>query len=130
MSVPGGHDGRGLQYCETNGTLPANGFKNGYGNGGDFLDQAQSQFNTGKIAQAGSWIVWKNGSWGHVAFVEAVANDGSIVISQSGRGYWDYYKGAGVNVSTIKNTGTASSPNYRYGSGYTFVGFVYLSSPK
>lgn len=122
--------GRGLQYCETNGTLPANGFKNGYGNGGDFLDQAQSQFNTGKIAQAGSWIVWKNGSWGHVAFVEAVANDGSIVISQSGRGYWDYYKGAGVNVSTIKNTGTASSPNYRYGSGYTFVGFVYLSSPK
>ena len=41
--------GRGLQYCETNGTLPANGFKNGYGNGGDFLDQAQSQFNTGKL---------------------------------------------------------------------------------
>lgn len=121
--------GRGLQYCEQNGTLPASGFKNGYGNGGDFLSQASSQFKTGKVARAGSWIVWKDSSYGHVAFVEAVASDGTIVVSQSGRGYWDYQSGAGINVSTIRNTGTPTAPNYPYGRSYTFVGFVYLDQP-
>lgn len=122
--------GRGLQYCEQKGTLPADGFKKGYGNGGDYKDQATSQFQTGNVARAGAWIVWKDGSYGHVAFVEAVGADGSIVISQSGRGYWDYYSGAGINVSVIKNSGSVSSPNYRYGNGYRFVGFVYLDQPK
>lgn len=120
--------GRGLQYCEQMGTLPPDGFRNGYGNGGDYYSQATSQFRVGKAARAGAWIVWTNSSYGHVAFVEAVASDGSIVISQSGRGYWDNYPGDGVNVSIIRNIGTMANPVYPY-SSYTFAGFVYLDQP-
>ena len=108
---------------------------NGYGNGGDYYARGAEDFATGKIAAPNSWISWarispdKNGKYyGHVAFVEAVGADGTILISECGSNIWN--NGAGILVRTIRNTGTAANPNYYYGSSYKFLGFVYLSQPK
>lgn len=127
--------GRAKQFCAENGTEPVNGFLRGYGNGADYYANGGTQWAVGQLAKPGSWIVWGGGTGryagcGHVAFVEAVADDGTIVISQSGSGYWDDSPTAGyVNVQILKNSGTSASPNYIYGSAYSFRGFVYLSQP-
>lgn len=133
--------GRGYQYCEENNSMPSGHFGydagggNGYGNGGDYYARGAEDFATGKVAAPNSWISWarispdKNGQYyGHVAFVEAVGADGTILISECGSNIWN--NGAGILVRTIRNTGTAANPNYHYGSSYKFLGFVYLSQPK
>lgn len=119
--------GRGWQFCEANGTLPSRGeLAGGYGNGGDYYAQASSDFATGQTPRVGSWVVWSGGAkgYGHVAFVEAVEADGSIWISESGRGYWDRHNGNGVAIRKFSPTN-----RYSYGAAYSFQGFVYLDQP-
>lgn len=133
--------GRGYQFCEENNCMPSGRFGydagggNGYGNGGDYYARSTEDFATGKIAAPNSWISWariKAGSdgnyYGHVAFVEAVGADGSILISETGSNIWN--NGVGINLKIIRNAGTATNPNYPYGSSYKFLGFTYLSQPK
>ena len=125
--------GRGWQYCEANGTMPAGGFANSYGNGGDYYDRVQQagHFAVGQTARAGSWVVWtrvtpdsRGQYYGHVAFVEAVDKDGSIWISESARSIWDSHDGTGIALRKI-----AAPYNYGSGGGFKFKGFVYLDSP-
>ena len=125
--------GRGWQYCEANGTFPAGGFANSYGNGGDYYDRVQQagHFAVGQTARAGSWVVWSRVTpdsrgqyYGHVAFVEAVDKDGSIWISETARSIWDSHDGTGIALRKI-----AAPYNYGSGGGFKFKGFVYLDSP-
>lgn len=133
--------GRGYQYCEENNKMPSGHFGydagggNGYGNGVDYYCRAAEDFATGQIAAPNSWISWawtrpdSDGNWyGHVAFVEAVGADGTILISDCGSNIWK--NGPGIRLKTIRNTGTATNPNYYLGDKYRFEGFVYLSQPK
>ena len=73
----------------------------------------------GKVAKVGAVICWKKGSetnrndgCGHVAIVEHINDDGSIVISQSG-----YNNKKRFYLSTI--------PKDYSLKGYTFQGFIY-----
>ena len=78
---------------------------------------------TGQKPRAGALIVWQKGATlsgsdgaGHVAVVEAVNSDGSIVTSESG---W----GAKLPFWTTKRTN--SDGNWNGGTGYMLLGFVY-----
>lgn len=80
---------------------------------------------TGDKPKLGAMIVWQKGATlsgsdgaGHVAVVEQINADGSIVISQSG---W--------NASKPFWTQVLKAPWY-YGAGYKFLGFVYNPSVK
>ena len=123
--------GRGLQFCEQNGTLPPGGMAAGYGNGGDYYDRVQQEgdFAVGSTPRAGSWVVWERvidpsgNYYGHVAFVEAVEANGDIWISESWHNKWYSHDGTGVVVRKI------SGPNYVYSANYRLKGFVYLDSP-
>jgi surface antigen len=94
-------------------------------NAEDFYDTAVSQgLKVGKEPKLGAIIVWAKGkTWtssdgaGHVAVVEQIQADGSIITSESGWGcaspFWTShrYKGNG---------------NWGAGTEYRFLGFVYL----
>lgn len=94
-------------------------------NAEDFYDTAISQgLKVGKEPKLGAIIVWAKGkTWtssdgaGHVAVVEEINADGSIITSESGWGcaspFWTShrYKGNG---------------NWGAGTEYRFLGFVYL----
>lgn len=68
----------------------------------------------GTVPKLGALIVWKKtGGAGHVAVVEKINADGSIVISESG-----------YNAVKPFWTETLKAP-WTYGAGYTFLGFVY-----
>ena len=93
-------------------------------NAEDFYDTAVSQgLKVGKEPKLGAIIVWAKGkTWtsgdgaGHVAVVEEIKSDGSIITSESGYGctnpFWTThrYKGNG---------------NWGAGTEYRFLGFVY-----
>lgn len=75
-----------------------------------------SGFQTGKEPRLGAVIVWsKSGGAGHVAIVEKINADGSIVISQSG------YSASWANRFWTQTL----QPPYKYGSSYNFLGFIY-----
>lgn len=90
----------------------------------DFIDVAKQQgLKTGTEPQVGAIIVWAKGdTWnpsdgsGHVAVVEEVRSDGSIITSESGYGcaspFWISHR--------YKETG-----NWGAGTQYRFLGFVY-----
>lgn len=133
--------GRGYQFCEENNCMPSGHFGydagggNGYGNGVDYYSRAGEDFAVGQVAASNSWISWawtrpdSSGNWyGHVAFVEAVGADGTILISDCGSSIWN--NGPGIRLKTVRNTGTATNPNYYLGDKYRFAGFVYLNQPK
>ncbi|MFI3307318.1 MAG: CHAP domain-containing protein [Mycoplasmatota bacterium] len=104
-----------------------------YGNAKDWWnDTLRNAFGSStdiNAAKAGSIIVWGgNTQYGHVAIVEAVYDDGTMLISHGWRtktsdGTWDYSTGwADVNVQTkVVDTDWISSYN-----GYTFLGYIYL----
>ena len=86
--------------------------ENWFGNVGD-------GYKRGTVPKVGSVICWAKGragygadGAGHVAIVERVNADGSIIISQSGYGYKRFW------TQTLK-------PPYSL-SGYTLQGFIYL----
>lgn len=68
--------------------------------------------NKGQKPKPGAIAVWSDGSAGHVAFVEEMYDDGSILLSQS-----DYtmYFFKSIKVTKEEN----------YGSKGTFLGFIY-----
>lgn len=75
----------------------------------------------GSTPKLGAVICWRKGQAGneadgagHVAIVEEIKSDGSIVTSNSG------YKSTRFYTKTVK------APNYYIGSAYAFQGFIYL----
>lgn len=98
-------------------------------NAEDFYDTAVSQgLKVGKEPKLGAIIVWAKGkTWtssdgaGHVAVVEEIKADGSIVTSESGYGcaspFWTSHR--------YKENG-----NWGAGTQYRFLGFVYQPEPS
>ena len=90
-----------------------------YGNAEDWYNNTNA-FKKGSTPKVGAVICWRKGSvWnsadgaGHVAIVERINPDGSILTSNSN------YKG------TLFYTKTFYGPSYYLGSGYVFQGFIY-----
>lgn len=84
----------------------------------------QHGLKTGSTPQLGALIVWQKGATlsgadgaGHVAVVEQINPDGSIVTSESGYGA----KNAFWTTARIRGT----DGNWGGGAGYKFLGFVY-----
>ena len=86
---------------------------------------AQSQgLKTGQEPKLGAVAVWQKGATlsssdgaGHVAIVEIINEDGSIITSESG------YKCANAFWTTKRVKGDG---NWGAGAGYKFLGFIYL----
>lgn len=100
-------------------------------NAGLIFDMAKARgYQTGNTPMAGACVCWsKAGAPGHIAVVEKVNSDGSIIISQSG------YKSVSFS-SIVDNKGfynstafyapmTTKGPNWINWSGYVFQGFIY-----
>lgn len=119
-------NGRASQFLELNGTKYKK-YPTAYGNGGDYYDVNKNNgyFNYGMTPKKNSIISWKSGSYGHVAYVEAVDANGDIWISHAGSGQSWF----GISKVT-KQSGYAPSSGSGPWSGYTLNGFIYLSEPK
>ena len=71
-------------------------------------------YQRGQTPKLGAVICWHSTrSGGHVAIVEEIKSNGDIVVSNSA------YKSTYFYMRTLK------APNYKYGSAYTFQGFIY-----
>lgn len=90
-----------------------------------FANAQQHGMKTGDKPQLGALMIWQKGATlsgsdgaGHVAVVEQINADGTIVVSESGYGcanpFW----------TTVRK-----SPWY-YGTGFKFLGFVYQPAVK
>ena len=91
------------------------------GNANTWFDDAKEMGKkTGQTPQLGAIIcMWYLGAGGHVAIVEQINDDGSIVVSESGWKSWFF------------NTETLYPPDYRptwAPSEYRFQGFIYLDN--
>lgn len=88
------------------------------GNGGDYysLNVQNGWFEYGSAPRPNSIISWSNGSYGHVAYVEGVTDDG-IYISHAG------YGEAWYGITKIPLDGS-------YGSLGRPDGYIYLDSPN
>lgn len=92
-------------------------------NAENFLQVAKEQgLPTGTTPKLGAVIVWRKGATlsgndgaGHVAVVEQINSDGSIVTSESGWGSAPFWT----------QTRKKGSGNWGQGSAYTFLGFIY-----
>ena len=85
-----------------------------------FQNAIQHGRKTGSVPKLGAAIVWQKGATlnssdgaGHIAIVEKINADGSIVVSESG---W--------NCNNPFWTSTLKAP-YNYGNGYKLLGFIY-----
>lgn len=89
-----------------------------------FQNAKDHGLKTGTVPKLGALIIWQKGQTlkpddgaGHVAVVEQIKADGSIITSESGYGaakpFW---------------CGHYSAPSYYGGDGYRFLGFVYQPS--
>ena len=90
------------------------------GNAEKWFLNTSDGYARGQVPKLGAVICWSVGTIddgtdgaGHVAIVEQINDDGSIVISQSGWGSPRFW------TQTINK-------NYYYGSSYKFQGFIYL----
>lgn len=89
-------------------------------NAEQYYGYTQDGFDRGQEPRLGAIICWRKGSLasgdgaGHVAIVEKINSDGSIVCSASNYGGTRWYR------STYYK-----SRNYYIGSAYTFQGFIY-----
>lgn len=93
------------------------------GNAGTWYGYKNDGYERGSSPQLGAVACWsKPGAAGHVAIVEQINSDGSIVISESG--WQSLYK-----YGWIFRTSPQSPPNY-YSSGYIFQGFIYNPAVK
>lgn len=95
-------------------------------NAENFYAIAKSQgLKTGQEPKLGAVMVWQKGATlsggdgaGHVAVVEKINTDGSIVTSESG------YKASKPFWTSTRRKG--NDGNWGAGSGYKFLGFIYL----
>ena len=88
-------------------------------NAEDFWSRADKEgLSKGSEPKLGAIIVWEGigSKAGHVAIVEVVNSDGSIVTSESGYGA----KNAFWTTKRIKGNG-----NWGAGADYKFLGFIY-----
>ena len=95
-------------------------------NAENFMALAKKQgLKVGSVPKVGACMVWAKGKVGvssdgagHVAIVEEVYNDESVLTSESGWGYTTKY---------FQNVKRSKGKNNRWGldSKYTFLGFVY-----
>lgn len=93
-------------------------------NAEDWFGYTADGYKRGKTPKVGAVICWRKGKAGvnsdgagHVAIVERVNNDGSILISESGYNSFRF------------RTRTLAKP-YSIGSAYTFQGFIYNPAIK
>lgn len=94
-----------------------------------FIDKARAYGLTiGMTPKLGAIIVWQGGSTkstndgaGHVAVVEKINNDGSIVTSESG------YKASRAFWTKTRNNNTG---RWGQNKNYTFLGFIYNPAVK
>ncbi len=89
-------------------------------NAGDWIDTLKSTSTSltwGSTPKLGAVAVWKRpGKAGHVAVVEYIYEDGTIMLSESGySASWS---------TRFWNSGPRSGPNW-YGTPYEFQGFIY-----
>jgi uncharacterized repeat protein (TIGR02543 family) len=100
---------------EVFGTRP-NGLA-GLGDAGSWYNSVRS-YSKGTTPQAGSIVCWSGGNYGHVAFVEEVYSDTSILITESNWGFnynnAKYWRKVTINPKTW--TGG-------------FQGYIYLGTP-
>ena len=114
--------GRANQYLELNGTKYTK-WLGSRGNAQTWYykkdNGGEKYFECGKEPRQNSIVVWKSGSYGHVAYVEAVdLVNNKVYISHAGSGRsW-----LGITEHTIEEIKTLW--------GYELLGYVYLDSPK
>lgn len=85
------------------------------GDGGVWYNNTSDGYQRGQTPKLGAVICWeKSGGSGHVAIVEKIKANGDIETSNSA------YNGSRFFTKSLK-----ASNNYRYGSSYTFQGFIY-----
>lgn len=94
------------------------------GNAEMWFGNTADGYKRGKTPKLGAVICWRKGKVGnyadgagHVAIVEQIKADGSIVISESG------YKAFRFRTRTLK-------PPYAIGGSYVFQGFIYNPAVK
>lgn len=92
-------------------------------NAKDIFYKAKSLgLKTGTVPQAGALIVWGNAQYGHVACVEQVIDEKTIIVSQSG---WNATKPFWT-AKHIKGKGEwVQGDDYSWMKEYAFLGFVY-----
>lgn len=84
------------------------------GNAGTWYSYTSDGYSRGRSPKLGAVIVWTRlGQAGHVAIVEQINSDGSIVTSNSAWGGTYFY------------TQTLYPPSYTWSSYYQFQGFIY-----
>lgn len=113
-------NGRASMYLEQHGTKYKTGYPTLGGNGGEYYDinKANGWFKYGQTPKPNSIISWRNGGYGHVAYVEGVSKDG-IYISHAGAGYSWY------GIEKIPLDGSIKK-----WSGYKLNGYIYLDEPN
>lgn len=86
-------------------------------NAGLWIDKLNGAYKWGKEPKIGAVAVWKKpGQAGHVAIVEYINTDGTIMLSESGySASWP---------TRFWTSGPRSGPNW-YGAPYVFQGFIY-----
>lgn len=97
------------------------------GNGGTWT--TNQGYGTGATPKADSIISWTGGGYGHVAFVEQVNADDSIVITEANNGANSYYQKYGGQRTTgypLTLTKMQWSQNIGFLNGYRINNFVYL----
>lgn len=83
-------------------------------NGGEYWGYTSDGYQRGQTPRLGAIACWsKIGEAGHVAVVEQINADGSIIVSESG---WGCAKRFWTNTL---------SKGYKYGTSYIFQGFIY-----
>lgn len=97
-------------------------FNSGYSNAQNWY--ANAKWSKGSTPKLGAICVWSGGSYGHVATVEAINDDGTIDISQSSyqstnrtyenSKYFEYWSDISCTVGSVTSR-----------VGWTFVGYVY-----
>ena len=91
------------------------------GNAEDWFGNTADGYKRGSTPKLGAVICWRKGNtgngsdgYGHIAVVEQIKEDGTIVTSESA------YGGSRWKSKEYK------APNYYLASGYVFQGFIYL----
>ena len=103
------------RFFEILGTRP----KLHTGNAGTWYGHTQDGYERGSRPQLGAVACWaKPGEAGHVAIVEKINSDGSVLFSNSGWRYKLFYQTTG------------SPSNYMKSSAYIFQGFIYNPAVK
>lgn len=106
------------RWWEITGTRPTN---LSIGDGGDYWDDGiAAGIPHGSTPQLGAIACWKYDPWGHVAVVEQINTDGSIVISQSG--YPSDYFWTETLYPPYVPSWIAQKPSYK------MQGFLYLNT--